>query len=556
MLAGVLPGRQTLVLHLLAQRGVAVAEGGHPVDHVDDEVVSVQIVEHHHVERGGGGALLLVATHMNPGVVGAAVGQAVDEPGIPVIGEDDRLVRGEDHVELAVGQAVRMLGLVLQPHQVHDVDEPHLQFREVPAQQVGRGERLQGGDVTGGGQHHVRRCTHLFGAGPLPDAQAAGAVRDRLVHGQEVGVRLLAGHHHVDVLPRTQAVVVGGQQGVCVRRQVHPHDLRALVDDVVDEAGILVAEAIVVLAPDMAGQKVIQASDRPSPRNVISDLQPLGVLIEHRVDDVDEGLVAVEQSVSAGQQVTLQPTLALVFGEHLDHPAGPSQVFVDLGTEELRVPLLVGRFEDRLQSVRRGLVRPEDPEVVRIEPHHIGEPLPEHPGRFGDGRTGRGHLHGVVAEVRQPQVFEQQAAIGVRVVAHPQVAARGQTGHPRLQRAVVVKQLLGAVGGQPVGEHLQVLRSVAGAGQRHLVRAPRSGGLLAVDVGRAGPALRRAEHNHRPGRPALVAGSGVGLDLGDLVEHLVEECCETPVRIGVVLRAVVGHLEEVGLVAVADHQAA
>ena len=41
---------------------------------------------------------------------------------------------------------------------------------------------------------------HL-GAGPLPDAQAAGAVRDRLVHGEEVRMWLLAGHDDVDVLP-------------------------------------------------------------------------------------------------------------------------------------------------------------------------------------------------------------------------------------------------------------------------------------------------------------------------------------------------------------------
>jgi len=38
-------------------------------------------------------------------------------------------------------------------------------------------------------------------------------------------------------------------------------------------------------------------------------LSHFGVLVEHRIDDVDEGLVAVEQSVAAGQDITFQPAL-------------------------------------------------------------------------------------------------------------------------------------------------------------------------------------------------------------------------------------------------------
>ena len=188
----------------------------------------------------------------------------------------------------------------------------------------------------------------------------------------------------------TQAVVVGGQQGVGVRRQIDPHHLGALVDHVVDEPRILMAEPVVVLAPDMAGQQVIEAGDRPSPRNVVGDLEPLGVLVDHRVDDVDEGLVAVEQPVPPGQQVALEPALALVLGEHLHHPARAGQVLVDLGREELGVPLLGGHVEDGLQPVRRRLVGPEDAEVVRVEPHHVGQPPAQHPGGLRDRRPGAG----------------------------------------------------------------------------------------------------------------------------------------------------------------------
>ena len=137
---------------------------------------------------------------------------------------------------------------------------------------------------------------------------------------------------------------------------------------------------------------------------------------------MDERLVAVEQAVPAGQQITLEPALALVFGQHLHHPAGAGQMLVDLGAEELGVPLFVGHVEHRLQPVGRGLVGPEDAEVVGVEPDHLGEPPPEHPGGLGGRRAGRGHVDAVVAEVRQPQILEQQSAVGVRVVAHPQLA--------------------------------------------------------------------------------------------------------------------------------------
>ena len=41
-----------------------------------------------------------------------------------------------------------------------------------------------------------------------------------------------------------------------------------LVDHVVDEARVLVGEAVVVLSPDMAGEQVVQRGDGPAPRDV------------------------------------------------------------------------------------------------------------------------------------------------------------------------------------------------------------------------------------------------------------------------------------------------
>jgi hypothetical protein len=57
---------------------------------------------------------------------------------------------------------------------------------------------------------------------------------------------------------------VGGhaQERVGVRRQVYADHLGFLVDDVVDEARVLVAETVMVLAPDQRGQQVVQRGER------------------------------------------------------------------------------------------------------------------------------------------------------------------------------------------------------------------------------------------------------------------------------------------------------
>ena len=82
------------------------------------------------------------------------------------------------------------------------------------------------------------------------------------------------------------------QQAVCVGRQIDADDIGLFVCDMIDEAGILMGKAIVVLPPDMGRQQVVQRCYRLAPRDRFADLQPLRVLIEHRIDDVDEGLVA------------------------------------------------------------------------------------------------------------------------------------------------------------------------------------------------------------------------------------------------------------------------
>ena len=79
---------------------------------------------------------------------------------------------------------------------------------------------------------------------------------------------------------------------------------------------------------------------------------------------------------------------------------------------------------------------------------------------------------------------------------------------------------------------------LARLGHRHLVRAPRVLDLLPVDLARPGPALGRAEDQHRPRGPLRLAVlARAPLDLGDAVERRVERSRERLVHgLGLVAR--------------------
>src|SRR3954454_18044201 len=84
-----------LVDHPLAQQRRAGTETGHAVEHVDHQPEPVHVVDDQHVERRRGGAFLLVAADVDVVVVAPAVGEAVDQPRVAVVGEEHRLVGGE-----------------------------------------------------------------------------------------------------------------------------------------------------------------------------------------------------------------------------------------------------------------------------------------------------------------------------------------------------------------------------------------------------------------------------------------------------------------------------
>ena len=277
---------------------------------------------------------------------------------------------------------------------------------------------------------------------------------------------LLARDDDVHVVLAAQAVVGDREQRVRVRWKIDAHDLGALVRHVVEEARILMAEAIVVLPPDVRGEQVVQRGDRLAPRDMPSRLQPLRVLIEHRVYEVNERLIAGEEAVSAGEQIALQPALTLMLTQHLDDPSVERESVI-------RRDLLLGvdatrRLEDGIPAVRRGLVGAEDAERLGVALDDVADEPALLARRLRLGRARRRDLHCVVAEVGQREVTAQHAAVRVRVGAHAALTRRRPGANGRQRRAVRVEELLGAIAAHPRLEDRDVLGFVHVA-HRHLV---------------------------------------------------------------------------------------
>ena len=348
---------------------------------------------------------------------------------------------------------------------------------------------------------------------PIPDADAARAVHDRLVDREVVQCRLLAGDDHVDVVARAEAVICDRQQAVRVGRQVDADDLGLLVHDVVDEARVLMREAVVVLAPDVRAEQVVERRDRPPPRNVARRLQPLGVLVEHRVDDVDERLVAVEEAVAAGEEVALEPALALVLGQDLHDPAVRREVLV--GRLCLGVPGAFGDGEDIAKPVRRGFVRSEQAEVRGDSVDHVAQEAAEHARRLAERRprlsTRRPRSRGSRG-VRGPARSAPPFACGFALIRRSPSGRELAKLRPQSDRMRRIARPAGSCAASLRGSRDG--RRSPRSPDRDLVRAPGALDLDAVDLTRAGPALRRAQDEHRPARTladvaarALTAGS-------------------------------------------------
>ncbi len=255
------------------------------------------------------------------------------------------------------------------------------------------------------------------------------------------------------------------------------------------------------------------------------DFQPLRVLVEHRIDDVDERFVAVEQPMPAGEQVTFEPALALVLAQHFHHASAGREEFVV--RHGRRIPLALGHLEHRFQAVGERLVRAKHAEIslFAIEFRHVAQERPEYVRVADAGRARRGHDGRVIAKVRHAQITQQRAAVRMGIGAHASRTFGRKLGQLGFQAPVRIEQFLRAITPEPLLQQRQVRRMRVRM-QRHLVRTERAFDLNAIDDFWSGPALGRVQHDHRPARTGQVAVlTGIMLERPDPLHRGIQRGC-------------------------------
>ena len=141
--------RDELLLDFLLEVIAFAGELGEVVDDILDEVETIHVVENGHVEGGGDGAFFLVAADVDVVVIGAAAGEAVDEGGVAVEGEDNGAVFCEEGIEIVVAESVRMFGGGLEFHEIDDVDDADFEVGEIFSEDGDGGKDFESGDIAG-----------------------------------------------------------------------------------------------------------------------------------------------------------------------------------------------------------------------------------------------------------------------------------------------------------------------------------------------------------------------------------------------------------------------
>ena len=109
MLVNVLLVLDELVAHGLFGIGCHRTQLVDAIDDVGDQIESIDVVQDGHVEGRRRRTFLLVAAHMQVLVIGAPVGQAMNQPRIAVVGENDGLVPREYRVEIPIRNTMGVL---------------------------------------------------------------------------------------------------------------------------------------------------------------------------------------------------------------------------------------------------------------------------------------------------------------------------------------------------------------------------------------------------------------------------------------------------------------
>src|SRR5438105_15216241 len=121
-----------------------------------------------------------------------------------------------------------------------------------------------------GGGYITRACQHdvwfaVIIAGELPYSDAARAVFSSLAHIQPLQLRLFAAGHNVDQISGAQAQIHDMQETITVGRKIYAHHFTFLYECIVYKSGCLVTVAVMILPPNVTGEKHVQRRNRPTP---------------------------------------------------------------------------------------------------------------------------------------------------------------------------------------------------------------------------------------------------------------------------------------------------
>ena len=123
ILVGVCHVLPNLVVQPVLDMSCGDSEAGNTIDDVDRQTKPVYLVLNGQSQGRVDTAFLSITVHVHVVVVGTAVGQFVDQGGVTMEVEDNRLIICKQRVEVTVRQPMRVLRCGLKPEQINHVDE-------------------------------------------------------------------------------------------------------------------------------------------------------------------------------------------------------------------------------------------------------------------------------------------------------------------------------------------------------------------------------------------------------------------------------------------------
>lgn len=453
--------------------------------------------------------------------------------------------------------------------EVNDVDKTNLELRKVFFQECGGSKRFHSRDITATSHNEVRVIVGVTRTRPFPNTKTLGTVRNSSIHVKVLQVVLLIGNDNVDVILAVETMVHDREKTVTVGREVDTDNLGGLVGDDVEETRVLVSETVVVLTPDGGSKENVKRGDFGTPFDLETLFDPLAVLVNHRVDDMDEGLIRVQlegeishkieksikdrthKTVSTRQDITLKPSFNSVLRQNLHHSTRMNKV-TSIGVlgQVVRHPNLLTSLIHSSEFVGLSLIRAKKTEVILVLLDHISK-VARHVGHArGKGHTTNDILEGVVLEVGKDQGLADRATIRHRVSRHTGFTGRRKPLKLGDKFAVLSEELFGLIRSHPVFQELEVFRIGCDICKWDLVGSPVAFEVVSRDVSRRSPTLGGSENNHRPTRTeSLTRVSSLLLVRLDLKDGLFEGGSHSLVH-----RGKIGAFDKVGLPAVADKE--